>query len=146
MRYSTLQRIFHLKSCDHEISLKYSLPLALFHSRDLFFEYKRKTRGIWYQIEHTSSCFIYDPLVFAYPITETLFLVFDILLLGVWISDETLLLVFDTVSLLGVWISYEKVFLVFDVLLLLSSLVIEEIKKIIVFFHLNCKVWTTAVQ
>ena len=37
---------------------------------------------------------------------ETLLLVFDILLLGVWISDETLLLVFD--------ISHETL-LVFDI-------------------------------
>ena len=37
---------------------------------------------------------------------ETLLLVFDILVLGVWISDETLLLVFD--------ISHETL-LVFDI-------------------------------
>ena len=53
------------------------------------------------------------------------------------VSDKTHLLVFD-ISLLGVWISYETVFLVCHVLHLLSSLAIEEIKKIIVFFHLNC--------
>ena len=38
-------------------------------------------------------------------------LVFDILLLSVWISDETLLLVFDT-TLLGFWISGEIVYLI----------------------------------
>ena len=46
---------------------------------------------------------------------ETLFLVFDILLVGVWISDETLFLVFD-ILLLSVWISDETLFLVFDIL------------------------------
>ena len=44
-------------------------------------------------------------------------LVFDILLRGVWISDETLLPVFD-ILLLGVWISDETLPLVFDILLL----------------------------
>ena len=39
-------------------------------------------------------------------------LVFDILLLGVWISDETLLLVFD-ILLLSVWISGETLLLVY---------------------------------
>ena len=39
-------------------------------------------------------------------------LVFDILLLSVWISDETLLLVFDT-TLLGFWISGETLLLVY---------------------------------
>ena len=42
---------------------------------------------------------------------------FDILLLGVWMSDETLFLVFD-ILLVGVWISDETLFLVFDILLL----------------------------
>ena len=43
---------------------------------------------------------------------------FDILLLSVWISDETLLLVF-VISLLRVWISDETLaLLVFDILLL----------------------------
>ena len=46
---------------------------------------------------------------------ETLFLVFDILLVGVWISDETLFLVFD-ILLLSVWISDETLFLVFEYL------------------------------
>ena len=44
-------------------------------------------------------------------------LLFDASLLGVWISDETLLLVFDML-LLSVWISDETLLLVFDVLLL----------------------------
>ena len=39
-------------------------------------------------------------------------LVFDILLLSVWISDETLLLVFDT-TLLGFWISGGTLLLVY---------------------------------
>ena len=47
---------------------------------------------------------------------ETLFLVFDILLVSGWISDETLFLVFD-ILLLGVWISDESLFIVFDILL-----------------------------
>ena len=48
---------------------------------------------------------------------ETLLLVFDILLLGVWISDESLRPVFD-VLLLSVWISDESLRLVFDILLI----------------------------
>ena len=48
---------------------------------------------------------------------KTLLLVFNILLLGVWISNETLLPVFD-ILLLGVWISDETLPLVFDILLL----------------------------
>ena len=42
---------------------------------------------------------------------------FDILLLRVWISDETLLHLFN-ILLLDVWISDETFLLVFDVLLL----------------------------
>ena len=42
---------------------------------------------------------------------------FDILLLGVWISGETLLHLFNILRL-GVWISDETFLLVFDVLLL----------------------------
>ena len=48
---------------------------------------------------------------------ETLPLVFDILLLGDWISDESLRLVFD-VLLLSVWIPDESLRLVFDILLI----------------------------
>ena len=46
---------------------------------------------------------------------ETLLLVFDVSPLSVWISDETLLLVFDT-TLLGVWISDDKIHLVFGII------------------------------
>ena len=46
-----------------------------------------------------------------------LFLFVDILLLSVWISDETLPLVFD-ILLLGDWISDESLRLVFGILLL----------------------------
>ena len=37
---------------------------------------------------------------------------FDLLLLGVWISEETLILVFD-ILLVGVWISNKTLLLVF---------------------------------
>ena len=46
-----------------------------------------------------------------------LFLFVDILLLSVWISDETLPLVFDTL-LLGDWISDASLCLVFDIFLI----------------------------
>ena len=51
-------------------------------------------------MKQSFSCLIYL-LVGVWISDETLLLVFDILLLGVWISDETLLLVFD-IFLLGV--------------------------------------------
>ena len=43
---------------------------------------------------------------------ETLFLVFDIVLLGVWISDEILLLVFDLL-LFSVWM--KPIYLMFHI-------------------------------
>ena len=52
-----------------------------------------------------SSCLMYYYSVFEYQM-EHFLLVFDMLLLSVWISDETILLVFDLL-LLGVWISDE---------------------------------------
>ena len=54
----------------------------------------------------TILCMLYYLLLFV-----------DILLLSVWISDETLLLVFDVLRL-GVWISDESLRLVFDILLI----------------------------
>ena len=49
-------------------------------------------------MKHSVSCLI---IIGVRISDETLLLVFDILVLGVWISDETLLLVFDIL----VWIS-----------------------------------------
>ena len=47
-------------------------------------------------MKHSVSCLI----ILGVRISdETLLLVFDILVLGVWISDETLLLVFDILLL-----------------------------------------------
>ena len=54
----------------------------------------------------TILCMLYYLLLFV-----------DILLLSVWISDETLPLVFD-ILLLGDWISDESLRLVFDILLI----------------------------
>ena len=75
-----------------------------------------------------SSCLMHYFSMFGYQIInmlllslwisdETLFLVFSILLLGVWISDETSLLMFN-ILLLGVWMSDKTFLLVFDMLLL----------------------------
>ena len=46
-------------------------------------------------MEGSFSCLIYYLFLDVWISGETLLLVFDILLLGVWISDEILLLVFD---------------------------------------------------
>ena len=70
---------------------------------------------------------------------ETLLLVFDILLLGVWILDETLPLAFY-ILLLGVWISDETLPLVFDILLL-GVLHISDESLLLVFDILLLGVW-----
>ena len=44
---------------------------------------------------------------------ETLFLVFDMLLLGVWISDKTLLVIDTYIYIVDVWISDERLLLMF---------------------------------
>ena len=62
----------------------------------------------------TLPCVCQSLPVFGYQTNHSV--LFDILLLGVWMSDETLFLVFD-ILLVGVWISDETLFLVFDILL-----------------------------
>ena len=52
-------------------------------------------------MKHSFSCLIHHIFVFGYE--QMKLLVFDALPRSVWISDETLLLVFDT-SHLCVWI------------------------------------------
>ena len=79
-----------------------------------------------YQMKHSFSCLIVWYVTaqcldirWNTPsrVWDILLLLFDTLLLVVWISDETLLHLFNILRL-GVWISDETFLLVFDVLLL----------------------------
>ena len=79
-----------------------------------------------YQMKHSFSCLIVWYVTaqcldirWNTPsrVWDILLLLFDALLLVVWISDETLLHLFNILRL-GVWISDETFLLVFDVLLL----------------------------
>ena len=94
---------------------------------------------------------MFDILLLGVWISDkTLLLIFDILLPGVWISDKTLLLLFD-ILLLGVWISDKTLLLVFDILLFgvciyrikhsFSSLteVLRDVKtNLFLLLHLHC--------
>ena len=67
--------------------------------------------GVWYV---TSQCWLtYIPLL-GFWLSDKTFVLFDLLVLSVWISDETLLLVFD-ILVIGVWTPDETLLLVFDI-------------------------------